>query len=396
MKGPLAGVKVLDLTRALAGPYGSMILGDLGADIIKVEGPDGDFTRKVPPHFHMGQSMYFISMNRSKKSVGIDLKSEGGREVFYRLTEHADVVFDNFRGGVTAKLKLDYKTLKAVNPRIITCSLSGYGSKGPLADQPAYDLPIQAFSGGMSITGEPGRPPVRAGIPISDLCAGMFAAHGIMAALYAREKTGEGQPVEVSLMSGQIGMLAYMAGYYFKSGQIPGPVGSGHQTTVPYGAFKTTDGWIAFSGGQDQFWPKLCRAIGMEEMASDEKFRDKKNRQENRDVLYEILSEKFAQKSTEEWLKIMMDYDIPASPVHNLEQALNHPQVLANNMVLDLTPPEGPPIKVAGNPIKMPSIPDKDYAYPPLLGQHTDEILTSLLGYSSERIAKLREEGVIF
>jgi crotonobetainyl-CoA:carnitine CoA-transferase CaiB-like acyl-CoA transferase len=373
-----------------------MILGDLGAEIIKIEGPGGDFTRKVPPHFHQGLSMYFLSMNRNKKSVGINLKSEPGREVFYQLVEQADVVFDNFRAGVTAKLNIDYETLKAYNPRIITCSLSGYGSKGPLAGQPAYDLPIQAFSGGMSLTGEPGRPPVRAGIPIADLCAGMFAAQGIMAALYFREKTGKGQPVETSLLGGQIGMLAYMAGYYFKSGQIPGPVGSGHQTTVPYGAFKTTDGWIALSGGQDQFWPKLCKALKMDEMADDERFHNKKRRQENRDVLHEILSGEFEKKSTEEWLNILREYDIPAAPVHNLEQALNHPQVLENNLVLTLSPPEGPPIKAVGNPVKMPAISEEDYTYPPSLGQHTDEILSSLLGYSQDKISSLREKGIVF
>lgn len=387
---------MLDLTRALAGPYGAMILGDMGAEIIKVEAPGGDFTRNVPPHFHHGMSMYYISINRSKKSIGVDLKTEQGRGVFHELAKHADVVFDNFRPGVTEKLEVDYQRLKTINPRIITCSVSGYGPIGPLAQQPAYDLPIQAFSGGMSLTGEPGRPPVRAGIPISDLCAGMFAAHGIMAALYAREQTGEGQPVDVSLMGGQIAMLVYMAGYYFKSGDIPGPVGSGHQTTVPYGAYKTTDGWITFSGGQDQFWPKLCRALGLDEMTNDARFHDKKNRQENRDLLNDALAEKFATKSTDEWMQIMTDSDLPAAPVHNLEQALNHPQVLAQNMVLELTPDQGPPIKVPGNPVKMPSIPDDDYRYPPELGQHTDEILTSWLGYSSQRIKELRDGGAVF
>lgn len=395
MPGPLAGVRVLDLTRALAGPFGAMILGDLGAEIIKIEGPGGDMTRTTPPHFHLGLSMYFITVNRNKKSVGIDLKKQKGREVFYQLVKHGDVVFENFRAGVAKQMKLDYQSLKAINPRIITCSLSGYGTKGPLTYQPAYDLPIQALSGGMSMTGEPGRPPVRAGLPIADLCGGMFAAHGIMAALYSREKTGEGQPVDVSLLGGQISLLSYAAGYYFKSGEVSGPVGSGHQTTVPYRAFKTTDGWITVAAGQDQFWPKLCRAMGMEEMINDEKFHNRRQRQLNRDILHDMLAEKLAQKSSGEWMQIMMDNDIPAAPVLDVGQALNHPQVLAENLVLTLTPPEGPPIKAAGSAIKMPSISEKDYTYPPALGQHTHEILTSLLGYTSHEISELKKEGAI-
>jgi crotonobetainyl-CoA:carnitine CoA-transferase CaiB-like acyl-CoA transferase len=373
-----------------------MILGDLGAEIIKIEAPGGDFTRKVPPHFHLGLSMYFVSVNRSKKSVGIDLKNERGLEVLHGLVEKADVVFDNFRPGVSARLGLDYKRLDTINPRIITCSLSGYGTTGPLADQPAFDLPIQAFSGGMSLTGEPDRPPVRAGLPIADLSAGMFAAHGIMAALYAREQTGRGQPIEVSLMGGQIGMLVYMAGYYFKSGNIPAPIGSGHQTTVPYRAFKTEDGWIAISGGQEQFWPKLCRALEVDELIDDERFSEKRVRQENRELLHDIISQKIALKGTEKWLIILRDHQVPAAPVQNLDQALNHPQVIDQNMVLNLTPEEGPSIKVAGNPIKMPSINEDEYTYPPALGQHTDEVLTGLLGYAAPRISDLRESGAVF
>ncbi|MBI4639328.1 MAG: CoA transferase [Candidatus Tectomicrobia bacterium] len=391
MPGPLEGIRVLDLTRVQAGPYCSMILGDLGAEIIKIEPPEGDLTRRMPPHFYKGESSYFLAFNRNKKSVVLDLKTKDGLQIFYDLVKLSDVVLDNFRPGVMERLNLTYEMLKEINSRIISCSVTGYGETGPYRDKPSYDLMAQALSGGMSVTGEPGRPPVRMGVSMADLAGGMFAVQGILAAYISRQRTGVGQRLDISLLDGQIALMTYLASYYFISGEVPGPQGSGHLSAVPYGAFKTKDSYIVIAGA----WAGLCEVLGIEELATDPRFDTITARVKNKKELEAILSEIFITQTTEEWLKLFDEEGIPASPVNRLDQALADPHVLYRKMILTLEHPLGGTINLAGNPIKMPEVNEESYTPPPLLGQQTEQVLSELLGYSKEKIDRLRNDKII-
>jgi len=394
METALAGVRVLDLTRALAGPYGSMILGDLGAEIIKIEALDAR-ADAIGPYSYKGQDAYFMSVNRSKKSITLDVRTDSGREVLHDLAKISDVVLDNFRPGVLERLRIDYDTLKGVNPRIICCSITGFGSNGPYRNRPAYDVVIQAISGAMSITGEPGRPPVRSGIAIADQGAGMYAVHGILAALYARERTGVGTKVETSLLEAMIAQLAYEAGYYFISGLVPGPVGSGHRTLALYQTFQTRDGYVAIAAINR--FPALCKALGREDLTEDPRFKGREIG-EHRDELLAILQQEFITRKTDEWLKLLTEADVPCGPLNTLDKALSDPQVLARDMVVSINHAMGGQIKQTGNPVKISATPPEvrqDFLPPPTLGQHTDEVLSQLLGYSTEKIDRLRQEKVI-
>ena len=394
METALAGVRVLDLTRALAGPYGSMILGDLGAEIIKIEALDAR-ADAIGPYSYKGQDAYFMSVNRSKKSITLDVRTDRGREVLHDLVKVSDVVLDNFRPGVLERLRIDYDTLKGVNPRIICCSITGFGSNGPYRNRPAYDVVIQAVSGAMSITGEPGRPPVRSGIAIADQGAGMYAVHGILAALYARERTGVGAKVETSLLEAMIAQLAYEAGYYFISGLVPGPVGSGHRTLALYQTFQTRDGYVAIAAINR--FPALCKALGREDLTEDPRFKGREIG-EHRDELLAILQKEFITRKTDQWLKLLTEADVPCGPLNTLDKALSDPQVLARDMVVSINHAMGGQIKQTGNPVKISATPPElrqDFLPPPTLGQHTDEVLSQLLGYSSEQIDRLRQEKVV-
>ncbi|RMG48064.1 MAG: CoA transferase, partial [Acidobacteria bacterium] len=302
MKAPLTGVRVLDLTQFLAGPYGSMLLGDLGAEIIKIEPPGGDPMRRMPPYFLAGESAYFLSINRNKRSVTLDLKSSAGRQVFHDLVRVSDVVLDNFRPGVMEELGLGYETLRRINRRIIACSITGFGKTGPYRDRPAFDLVLQAMSGAMSITGEPGRTPVRMGIPMGDLAGGMFAAQAISAALYARERTGEGCFIDLGLMDCLTALLTYVAQYYLAGGPVPRPAGSHHQSVVPYGVFATADGYLVIAVFAEKFWRALCRALERPDLAEDPRFARNELRLKHRAELLSILQEIFRRRPTEEWL----------------------------------------------------------------------------------------------
>ena len=392
MGAALEGVLVLDLTQTLAGPYGSMILGDLGAEVIKIEPPGRRQTVEGGTTFK-GESAHFLAVNRNKKSVTLNLKAQKGKEIFYDLTRKADVVFDNYRAGVLERLGIDYETLKSVNPRIICCSVTGFGSTGPYRDRPAYDLLIQAISGGMSITGEP--PPARAGLPIADLCGAMFAAHGIIAALYSRERTGVGQRVEISLLDGQIALLTYCVPDYFISGKAVGPVGIGQRADPTYRMFKTKDDRIviAIAPGA-RFWENLCKALDCEELATDPRFESFAKRRENGEELASIIQETLLGKSAEEWLERLIKEGVPAGPINTLDEALNNPQVLHQKMVVPVDYVLGGQIKLAGNPIKM-SGAEPVFKSPPTFGQHTEEVLSQLLRYSEARIVELRREKVI-
>jgi len=394
MENALEGLRVLDLTRALAGPYGSLLMGDLGAEIIKIEAI-GSRQEATGKYSYKGQDAYFMSVNRSKKSLTLDVRKDKGREVFYDLVKISDVVYDNFRSGVLERLKIDYNTLKEINPKIVCCSITGYGSKGPHRLLPAYDLVMQAVSGSMSITGEEGRPPVRSGIAIADQGAGMFAVHGILAALYKREKTGIGSKVETSLLENMIALLAYEAGYYFMSGEVPGRVGAGHRTLALYDCFETQNDYVAVAAVFK--FSELCKALDREELIDDPRFSDDQIEEHKADLL-PILKEVFLSKTTGEWLKILNEADIPCSPLNKLDQALNDPQVLANDMVVSVEHTLGGEVKQTGNPIKISTTPPelrKKFLSPPTLGEHNSEVLSQLLGYPQEKIEKLKEEQVI-
>lgn len=394
METALAGARIIDLTRALAGPYCSMILGDLGADIIKIEAVAGR-TDVTSPHSYKGEDGYYMSVNRSKKSVTLDLRTDKGREVFYDLVRVSDVVLDNFRPSILERLKADYDTLNKLNPRIICCSISGFGSSGPYRNLPAYDLVAQAISGSMSITGEPGRPPVRSGVAIGDQGAGMFAAHGILAALYARERTGEGCKVETSLLEAMIAQLAYESSLYLLSGIIPGPVGTGHRFLPFYYAFQTSDGYLAVAAINR--FSALCRALGREDIANNQRYANHETG-EHRDELIAIMQKAFLTRTTDEWLKALNEHDVPCGPVNTLDKALIDPQVLERDMVVTVDHTLGGQVKQTGNPIKISTTPPglrRKFLSPPTLGEHTADVLSQVLGYSQEKINRLKQENVI-
>jgi CoA:oxalate CoA-transferase len=382
MTQPLTGVRILDLSQMLAGPYGTMILGDLGAEIIKIEKPgEGEIGRGMPPHYFHGESV-------------LDLKAKEGLDIFYRLVKISDVVYDNFRPGVLEKLRIDYETLKKINPRIISCSVTGYGQTGPFKDSPAFDLIIQARGGIMSYTGEPGQMPVRMGAPMGDLGGGLFAVQAVNAALYQREKTGLGQRIDLSLLDCQISLLIYRGLYYLYGGEIAQPVGSGHVSAIPIRAFKTKTFDIVIDANTDKFYHEICAGIGRPDLASDPRFRTRADRLKHKDLIYGILEEAFMQKTGQEWLKIM-EGKVPIGPINTVDMALNDPQVVARNMVVETTHRSGEKMKLIGNPIKMSQAEDKTFTPPPGMGEHTDQILQDLLKFSPPEIKQLREKKVI-
>jgi CoA:oxalate CoA-transferase len=394
MSSLLEGVRILDLTRMLAGPYATMLLGDLGAEVIKIEDRRGDYTRISGQYSLGGMGAYFLAINRNKKSVVLDLKHPRAREVFYELVRVSDVVVDNMRPQALDRLGCGYEELKRVNPRIISCSLSGFGHSGPYRDRPAFDLTIQALGGAMSITGEKGGPPVRMGLPMGDLAGGLFAALGIVSALHFRSRTGKGRWLDISLLDCQISLLSYLIAYHSIGGLVPGPQGSRHESIVPYQAFHTKDIWIVVACSTPKFWEGLCRAIGREDLITDDRFDDPIKRVQNQDELVPILEEIFLEKSADEWLEALEREEVPCAPVNTLDRALSDPQVLHRRMVVELEHPALGRFKAAGNPIKT-ACAEESFASPPLLGEHTEEVLMGLLGYDRSRIQELVEEGVI-
>ena len=396
---PLKNIKVLDLTHMLSGPYGSMILADLGCEVIKIEPPKkGEGTRRLlendPDYSHNGMGAYFYTLNRNKKSVAIDLKNQLGIEIFYELIKKADVVISNFSAGVTKKLKIDFDTLKKFNPKIITCTVSGFGETGPNFQRPAFDQIAQALGGGMSITGLSAQDPMRAGIPIGDLGGGMFAVMGIQAAIIARSESGLGQHVDISMLDCQISMLNYMATMHSMSGLIPEPIGNSHFVHMPYNTFRTKDFPIVIAAVGDQFWPRLLKIFKDPELKNS-KFEKAFERQKNKEKIEKILQKELLNQSSEYWLSELEKESVPCARVNNLEQAMNDEQIQYRNMLVDVIHPEGGSVKVPGNPIKLSSVENEQFSSPPLLGEHTEEVLQKWLNFSDEKLIELDEQQVI-
>ena len=396
---PLKNIKVLDLTHMLSGPYGSMILADLGCEVIKIEPPKkGEGTRRLlendPDYSHNGMGAYFYTLNRNKKSVAIDLKNRMGIDIFYELIKKADVVISNFSAGVTKKLKIDFDTLKKFNSKIITCTVSGFGETGPNFQRPAFDQIAQALGGGMSITGLSAEDPMRAGIPIGDLGGGMFAVMGIQAAIIARSESGLGQHVDISMLDCQISMLNYMATMHSMSGLIPEPIGNSHFVHMPYNTFRTRDFPIVIAAVGDQFWPRLLKIFKDPELKNSE-FEKAFERQKNKEKIESILQKELLNESSEYWLNELEKESVPCARVNNLEQAMNDEQIQYRNMLVDVMHPEGGSVKVPGNPIKLSSIENEQYSSPPLLGEHTKEVLQKWLNFSDEKLNELDEQQVI-
>jgi crotonobetainyl-CoA:carnitine CoA-transferase CaiB-like acyl-CoA transferase len=393
--GPLAHLRVLDLTQFLSGPYATQILGDLGAEVIKVESPEGDMTRRLPPHFVGSESAYYLSVNRNKRSMAVDMKTEQGRAVIARLALACDVVVENFRPGILKRLGLSYEDISAQKPGIVWCCISGFGQDGPYRDRPAYDMIVQAMSGGMSMTGEPDGPPVRSGIPLGDIAAGMYGVIGILAAIAERERTGRGKMIDVAMLDCQVAMLSYQAAYCLTSGQAPKRQGRGHDSIPTYRGFTCGDGNdIVITANTERMWVNLCAAIGRPDLAQEERFRTNDRRYANRDALWGILEAAFRTKSANDWVEALLAAEVPAAVVNTLDRSLTDPQVLHRNMVLALAGPQGEEARVAGNPIKFTGEAEAEPGYPPLLGADNHEILRSLLGFGDEELAELERAGV--
>ena len=394
MTAALENIKVVDLTRTLAGPFCTMMLGDMGADVIKIEEPErGDETRSWTP-FWNGESTQFLSFNRNKRSLSVNLKEKEGLDVVLSLAAEADVMIESFRAGALERMGLGYEAVKAVNPDIIYCSISGYGRSGPLAEKPGYDLIIQAYSGLMHLTGEPDGSPLRVGFSLVDLFTGMMAYGSIMTALYNRDKTGKGQWIEAALLDGQVATMSYHATGYMGTGVEPHRLGSGHPSLVPYQSFPASDGFFILGCANDGLWDRLCRAMERPDLLEDPRFKTNTDRVAHRSECIDTLSETFAAKTVSEWVDIISDAGVPCGPINRVSDVVKDPQVLARNMIADLPHPNVPDLKVPSSPLKLMETPASLRMPPPLLGQHNGDILREL-GYQPEQVEKLREKGVI-
>ncbi len=394
--GPLSDVQVLDLTRVLAGPYASMWLADMGADIVKVERPgSGDDTRTYGPPFIDGESAYFLSINRNKKSLTLNFKKPEGKKILRRLIEQSDVLLENFRPGTLERAGFGYEDVREYAPDIIYTSISGFGQSGPWKNEPGFDLSIQGLSGLMSLTGDPDGPPTKFGTSISDLLSGIYAAMGTAMALYHRERTGEGQHVDVGMLDSMVSLLTYQAGRYFATGEIPERMGNFHPNISPYETFRTADGYFNLAIGNDSLFDQFCELIGREDLAEDERFRSNPDRVDHQEEIHEIIERETRQKTTDEWLELLAEAGIPAGPIQNVEEVVDHEQVRSRDMVETVEHPSAGPVKVTGVPIKMSETPGEVEDPPPELGQHTEELLTERLGYDSDDIERLREDGVL-
>jgi crotonobetainyl-CoA:carnitine CoA-transferase CaiB-like acyl-CoA transferase len=405
----LDDVTVLDLSHALAGPFASTMLADYGADVIKIETPGaGDMARVWGPPFYEGpraegsgqgsalrEAAYFVNLHRNKKSVAIDLKHPDGKALFMRLLEGADVVLENLRVGAVQRLGIDYPSVRERNPRIIFCSISGFGQDGPYRDRAALDLIVQAESGMISVTGPPGGPGVRAGVSIADISAGMFSAFAIVTALHARERTGRGQFIDVSMLQGQLSILQGVVGAYLADGIVPGPWGTAYAALLPYQTFRTRTRDLALGVGNHKLWRTFCPLIGRADLASDPRYATNAARVVNRESLIETLQEVFLTKTYEEWEAILMSGGVPVGAINTIDRVVEHPQVVARGGLVECEHPVAGKVRVVGPPARFSETPADVRLPAPLLGEHTDQVLRERLGLDVEEIERLRVAGVI-
>ena len=392
----LEGVRVLDLTRALAGPFCTLMLGDYGADVIKIELPGaGDDTRHWGPPFIGEESAYFLSINRNKRSLTLNFKEEQAREIFLKLVAQSDVVVENFTPGVMGRLGLEYETVKQANPKIIYCSISGFGQDGPYQSRPAYDQIMQGISGLMSITGELGGEPQKVGVAVTDIGSGMWAAFAVMSALHHRNQHGEGQYIDISMLDAQIAWLTYQAAYYFAYDRPPQRLGAAHPTLVPYQAFMCQDGkYLNVAVGSERLWDRFCQAVKREDLKDRPEFATNGVRVENRATLVPLLQEYFLTRAADDWVADLQQHNVPAGPINDLADVFSDPQVLHREMLLEMHHPTLGAIKQTGLPIKFSLTPGGLDRPPPLLGEHNGQILKDL-GYSDPQIAEMAEKSVI-
>ena len=392
---PLEGLRVLDLTRALAGPFCAQMLGDMGADVLKVEQPGvGDNARGWGPPFQGGESSYFLSINRNKRSLALNLRDERGAEVLRRLVLQSDVLLENFVPGTLDRLGFSYQACRALKPNLIYCSISGFGQIGPERERAAYDQVMQGLGGIMSITGEVGGPPMRVGIAIADIMAGMFAAYAVQVALYHRERTGVGQMIDTSLLDGQLAMLTYQAGRYFATGEAPPSSGNQHPTIVPYGVYRASDAYFNLAVGTEDLWRRFCAALKLESLSADARFATNRDRLAHRDQLNALLEPLFAAHTIDQIQVLMDQASVPCGAVRDLHGVFTDPQVAALGLIESLDHPTAGAIKVVGPPYRLSETPPSVRLPPPLLGQHTDEVLREL-AYDEAAIGALREARIV-
>lgn len=396
---PLRNLKIIDLTHMLAGPYAGMVLADLGAEVVKVEPVGtGEMTRGLlsnDPNFsYKGFGAYFLTLNRNKKSVAIDLKSPEGLTVFYDLVKKADVVLNNFSAGVVSKLKIDFDHLSKINPSIITCSITGFGESGPHSSRPAYDQIIQAYSGGMSITGSSKDQPTRAGIPIGDLGSGLYSVISILSAVISRNDSNKGQHIDLSLLDVQISLLTYMATMHTLSNIDPEPIGNAHFVHVPYNSFTTSDGFVVIAVITNAFWKALLDIVEIDELF-DEKYNDQPGRLENQVIIEDLLNTKLSKNTSAFWIEKLNKSKVPCAPINSFSQALSDQQVLHRKMMIEVEHPDGGKISMPGNPVKMSLDNDETFSPPPHLGQDTVNILKQWANYSDQEIAQLIKKELI-
>jgi crotonobetainyl-CoA:carnitine CoA-transferase CaiB-like acyl-CoA transferase len=377
---PLQGLRVLDMTIFLSGPYCTQILADLGAEVTKLESPQGDLSRGVPPHFVGDDSVYYLSINRNKSSIVVDLKTPEGLAIARRLALASDVVIENNRPGVLDRLGLRADELRRENPRLIWCALSGFGQTGPYRDKPAYDMIVQALSGGMSMTGEPDGRPVRAGIPIGDIAAGMYSAVGILAALNRRHTTGRGDFIDIGMLDCQVAMLSYQGAYHLHSGKVPPRQGSGHDSIPTYRGFTGADGKdFVICANTERNWQALCKVLGREQLIDDPRFRTNRDRYENRFALWELLEHGFKAQPAEHWVTRLEQESVPVAIVNPLDRVATDPHVRERDMILEIMAPDGRTARVMGNPIKFVEAAPVSHRFPPRLGEHTQDVLDELM-----------------
>ena len=375
---PLQGIRVLDLSRVLAGPYCTMVLGDLGAEVIKVEPPEGDETRAWGPPFAEGESAYYLCVNRNKRDIVINLKTDEGKKVLRDLALQSDVLVENFRPGTLEKFGLDFATLSQSNPKLIYCSITGFGQTGPMRDKPGYDFMIQALGGLMSITGEPEGEPMKTGVAVVDLFAGQNAVIAILAALQARTLTGRGQQLDIALFDSQLSWLANVASNYLISGKLPKRHGNAHPNIVPYQSFQASDGWFAIAVGNDRQFGRLCEVIGRLDLANDERFAKNSARVQNREELIGLLKSIFLMRPVSEWLSALDEAEIPCGPINTFEQVFSMPQVQEREMLVKMDHPTIGELPLVGSPLKFSDTPVQYRLPPPLMGEHTEEVLREL------------------